>query len=89
MKNASSNQSDVANHPDSRQSTKSLTVTLPDQQHCYFVTENEEASMKCCVISSIPFRYLFDLLIFQKVFFNYFFLFRSVTHLTCRRYFPA
>ena len=37
--------------------SKALRVTLPDQHHSYYVTESEEAGMKCCPITSISFRY--------------------------------
>lgn len=36
--------------------SKALRVTLPDQHHSYFVTESEDAALKCCSISSISFR---------------------------------
>ena len=35
--------------------SRALHVTLPDQQHSYFVTENEDVALKCCSITSIPF----------------------------------
>lgn len=36
--------------------SRALHVTLPDQQHSYFITESEDAALKCCSVSSIPFR---------------------------------
>ena len=41
--------------------TKALRVILPDQSHSYFVTENDEATIKCSSVSSISFRYIYIL----------------------------
>lgn len=41
----------------SRRSTKALPVTLPDQQHAYFIADNEEAAMKCAMITCVPFSH--------------------------------
>ena len=38
--------------------SKAFCVALPDQHHSYFVTENDDVSMKCASISSIPFRWI-------------------------------
>ena len=40
--------------------SKAFYVALPDQHHSYFVTENDDVSMKCASISSIPFRWALD-----------------------------
>ncbi|XP_059350773.1 mediator of RNA polymerase II transcription subunit 1-like isoform X3 [Daphnia carinata] len=36
---------------------RALHVTLPDQQHSYFITESEDTALKCCSVSSIPFSH--------------------------------
>lgn len=37
-------------------SSNVLYVSLPDQHHSYYLTENEDSSMKCVLVSTIPFR---------------------------------
>lgn len=48
-----------ANHPDGEEvaGRKALRVTLPDEQHSYYVTESEETGMKCSSVSSISFSH--------------------------------
>lgn len=36
--------------------SKAFRVTLPDQQHNYFINQSEEASLKSCAVTSISFR---------------------------------
>jgi len=54
-RNISNDQSD--GNDEENCASKAFYVALPDQHHSYFVTENEDLSMKCTSISSIPFSH--------------------------------
>lgn len=61
--------------------SKAFRVTLPDQQHNYFVTQNEEASLKSCSVTSISFRYKYDLFSVRTRKFFIFYFILAILHM--------